>query len=99
MANAQAEALIRAVMGDDNLFSRDEALAILRSIRVDDPDEMPHAVAQVTAWARRTRSRATILELILKLGSARVIAVRPAADEDDIEIALDVEPDQIEIRP
>lgn len=77
----------------EDLFTKDEAIAILRSIRSDTKDNFPEAFSGVVTWARKVRSQTAILDTVLQLGKAGVIGVMPTADGD---ISLRLEPGEDE---
>jgi len=87
--------IIDVVMADD-LFTKDEALALLRSISADTPEELPDNLDKVIRWARTTRSRVAVLDVILTLGRAGAIDVRPAPN-DDISLKLTLDPSAVKV--
>lgn len=62
-------ALIRATM-DGDLFTYDEARALIRSVVTETPEELPDTLERVLLWARNARKMHGILEAVLKANKA-----------------------------
>lgn len=77
----------------DNLFNRDEALAIIRSVRSETPDGMEDAFTGVVTWARKVRGENEVLNTILTLGQRGIVGVMSTADGD---ISLRLEPENMD---
>lgn len=86
------EALVSEIT-QDNLFNRDEAMAIIRSVRSETPDGMEDAFTGVLTWARKVRGQQAILDTILELGKKGIVGVMPTSDGD---ISLRLEPENMD---
>jgi len=86
MSSPLTDDLIKLII-EDGTFTKEEAVALLRAVVSETPDEMPIAVERMVTWARQTRMRQALLEVILNLGGHRAIAVHPTED-GDLELKL-----------
>ena len=82
------EKMITAVTEGD-LFSREEAIALLRTVSADEKGSLADNIERVVMWARHVRTEQAILDVILKLGAVDAIDVRPSPDGDGVVMRLD----------
>ena len=90
MSTPPAIAELLGIVTADDLFTEDEARALLRSVTAKNPDDLPDNIGKVVTWARNVRSKVAVLDVILKLGAHEGIDVRPAAG-GDIQMRLNPE--------
>jgi hypothetical protein len=81
------DAILAEIMMND-LFNKDEAMALTKSIRSETPDGLPDAFDGIVTWARKVRSQQAILDTILQLGKEGLVGV----SFQDGEVALRLEP-------
>jgi hypothetical protein len=89
--------LIKCLTADD-LFTEQEAVLLLRSVKADRKDDLPGNIEKVIRWARETRSRQAVLDVILTMAKGDAIAIQPTPDGKDLQVGLTLDPKEVQIR-
>ncbi len=82
--------LVKILM--DNDFSEDEAVAILKAIHCEKPEDMPKTCGAVIAWACATKRMSGLLDLVLKTsgwaeGGRSLVAL--SCEDGEVAFAFD----------
>ena len=87
--------LLAAIMQGD-LFTENEAHALMRSVTAPSPEAIPDMLERVIVWARRIRTKQAILDVILKMDGNVLVTM----DEGEEEPSLRLHPDlDVEVMP
>jgi len=84
---------------ENGTFTREEAIALLRSVTADDNESLPDSIERVVTWARRVRVEHEILATILTLGTHGAVEIRPSAEGDGVTMRPLLDPSAYEICP